>query len=164
MPGKLPYRLLQCTLCGTTLENDIDAVGCSSSTANNSIFHNPHDTGSDGFELAAKTLLIEFKVLLMTYIDLNCLGPIYLKECFCLYKPAWSRRSAGETFPLCPTIENSSLCEDMGMIFSIVVPQLWKALPLEAWLAMTLALYQCHVKTYLLIRAFHGWGSWPAQF
>ncbi|KAF7247547.1 Kinesin-like protein KIF20B [Varanus komodoensis] len=50
----------------------------------------------------------QFKVLVMTYKALNCLGPGYLKECLRPYMPARPLRSAGEALLREPSVKDIS--------------------------------------------------------
>ncbi|KAF7252444.1 Vitamin D-binding protein [Varanus komodoensis] len=72
------------------------------------------------------------KVLVITYKALNNLGPGYLKERLWPYLPSCPLRSAAEALLREPSVRDIKKQSTRRRAFSVVVPNLWNALPREA--------------------------------
>nr|XP_060621478.1 uncharacterized protein LOC132768982 [Anolis sagrei ordinatus]XP_060621479.1 uncharacterized protein LOC132768982 [Anolis sagrei ordinatus]XP_060621480.1 uncharacterized protein LOC132768982 [Anolis sagrei ordinatus] len=96
----------------------------------------------------------QFKVQVLTYKDLNGLGPAYLRDRISVYEPKCSLCSSGETLLMILPASQARLVGMRDRAFSVVAPRLWNSLPKDIRQAPTLAVFRKSLKTWLFQCAF----------
>ncbi len=89
---------------------------------------------------------IDFKILLITYKDLNGLASQYLSKLLSHYSPPRRLRSQNSGHLKIPTISKSTAC---GRSFFYLVPKLWNNLPNTVRGANRLCQFKSRLKTHL---------------
>ncbi len=95
------------------------------------------------------TFRIDFKLLLLTYKSLNCLGPKSIADMFTEYKPNRPLRSVGSSQKYQGFTQNRG-----GSAFSYFAACSWNQLSEEIRCAKTLATFKSSLKTHLFSCAF----------
>ncbi len=96
------------------------------------------------------TFRIDFKLLLLTYKSLNCLGPKSIADMFTEYKPNRPLRSVGSSQLEIPRVHT----KQGGSAFSYFAACSWNQLSEEIRCAKTLATFKSSLKTNLFSCAF----------
>ncbi len=99
------------------------------------------------------TFRIDFKVLLLVYKSLNCLGPKYIADMLTEYKPNRPLRSLGSSQLEIPRVHTKQGESN----FSYYAARSWNQLPEEIRCAKTLATFKSRLKTHLFGCAFVEW-------
>ena len=95
---------------------------------------------------------ITFKVLLLTFKDLNNLAPAYLSQLIVPYNPTRNLRSAGKHLLEVPNVRLKSYGD---RAFSVAAPKQWNEIPLDIKLSRSVDVFKSRLKTYLFRLAFN---------
>ncbi|CAI7935139.1 Hypothetical predicted protein [Podarcis lilfordi] len=97
----------------------------------------------------------QFKVLVLTFKALNCLGLVYLKERLHPRCSAWTLRSSTEGLLVVPSLREAQLQGTRQRAFWVVAPGLWNALPPNVKEKNNYQTFRRHLKAALFREAFN---------
>ena len=94
---------------------------------------------------------VKFKLLLLTYKDLNGLAPVYISDLLSYYQPSRALRSADLSLLDVPATRPIT-CGDRA--FSVAAPKVWNGLPQYLRKSTSLTSFKSQLKTFLFKDAF----------
>ena len=96
------------------------------------------------------TQRIDFKILLLAYKALNCLGPKYIRDLLVQYEPSRPLRSSGAGLLCVPKFRT----KHGESAFSFYAPYIWNKLPENIRSAESLSSFKSRLKAHLFTAAF----------